>query len=353
MCGCNVVIVFGGSSHECNVSVATAQYLTSALPQARLWHWSGDDGAFREVSPNTLLAHRRPFELAFCCSAAPFCADFEEAIAMAAVERSVLVVGLHGGLGENGEFAFQCESRGVPFTGSGSMASRIAFHKAAAKTQAISMGLRVPDTINVSCASDLKRLDIRAFLRRHRRLVAKPQEDGSSIGLMFIESEEQLPLLIDSVGLRPYTIEAFVPGVEVTVPVIRQGGQDLALAPVEIEARPGRVFDYAGKYLPDGLREIYPARLPKAVIDELRTSALAIHRGIGAFGYSRTDMIVGPYGPVFLEINTLPGLSHESILPRSLAHAGIPFEAFLQEQIRLANARSRARWLSSRSGAPT
>jgi D-alanine-D-alanine ligase len=112
-----------------------------------------------------------------------------------------------------------------------------------------------------------------------------------------------------------------------------------ALPPSEVRMDPGRAFDFAGKYLGKWTREITPAEVSPEVTRAAQELALAAHRALGCVGYSRTDMIVGPQGPVFLELNTLPGLTRMSFIPQQLAAEGTPMLTFLQGQIELAKQR--------------
>ena len=133
-------ILFGGTNKERLVSVATAQALHSALPEADLWFWDIDD-TVHEVRPAKLQSHLRPFE-------EPFKPDhhsiggIEQALDKAKAEQRLLLLGLHGGMAENGELQAMCEMREIPFTGSGSASSHLAFDKVAAKRFAAIAGVR-------------------------------------------------------------------------------------------------------------------------------------------------------------------------------------------------------------------
>jgi D-alanine-D-alanine ligase len=137
----------------------------------------------------------------------------------------------------------------------------------------------------------------------------------------------------------PYLIEEFIPGRELTIGV----DQDLALPVIEIEVDPGRDFDYEGKYLGKGTREVCPAVIPDAMRDEAQRVALVAHDALGCDGYSRSDVIANDDGVWFVELNTLPGLTKTSLVPLELKTAGISMRDFLERQITLAvRRRSRA-----------
>src|SRR3954451_5462911 len=164
-----ITILFGGTNKERLVSVATAQALHSALPDADLWFWDVDD-TVHEIQPQALLDHLRPFEEPFRPGTAGL-GDVEHALDKAMAENLLLVLGLHGGRAENGELQTMCEMRGVAFTGSGSASSHLAFDKTAAKRFAALGGVPSPSEI------DLSNLD-EAFAE-YGRLIAKPVKDGS------------------------------------------------------------------------------------------------------------------------------------------------------------------------------
>src|SRR6185369_15380571 len=177
-----ITILFGGTNKERLVSVATAQALHSALPDADLWFWDVDD-AVHEVQPQALLNHLRPFEEPFSPGTAAL-GGIEHALDKAMAENRVLVLGLHGGSAENGELQVMCEMRGVAFTGSGSASSHLAFDKIAAKRFAAIGGVTAPAGVALE--------DVESALEAHGRLIAKPARDGSSYGLMFINSSQDI-----------------------------------------------------------------------------------------------------------------------------------------------------------------
>jgi D-alanine-D-alanine ligase len=138
-------------------------------------------------------------------------------------------------------------------------------------------------------------------------------------------------------------IEPFVSGVEATCGVLeRLDGSVVALPPVEIiPAEGGFGFDYRAKYLAKTTQEICPGRFTPEISAQLMDQALRAHRALSCSGYSRTDFIISQNGPVYLETNTLPGLTKASLYPKSLKVQGIEFADFLQGQIALAEVRPR------------
>ncbi|MFT0878486.1 D-alanine--D-alanine ligase [Rhodopseudomonas sp. G2_2311] len=319
-------ILFGGTSKERLVSVASAQALHSALPDADLWFWNDDDRV-HAVSAQALLAHARPFEEAFVPDGEDV-GPLETALDRAAAEQRLLVLGLHGGAAENGELQAMCELRRVPFTGSGSAASHLAFDKVAAKHFAAIAGVRTVSGIALA--------DAEAALETYGRLIAKPACDGSSYGLFFVNARQDLVAVRHAAKTEDYLIEPFVAGVEATCGVLEtEDGSLRALPPIEIVPADGG-FDYTAKYLAKSTQEICPGRFAPEIAAAIMDYAVRAHRVMSCRGYSRSDFIVGKDGPIFLETNTLPGLTKASLYPKALNALGIPFVDFLNGQIALA-----------------
>jgi len=325
-------ILFGGINKERLVSVATAQALHEALPDSDLWFWDADDSV-HETRSEILLGHARPFEDPFKPGGQRVGATIEQAIDRAKLDDRLLVLGLHGGRAENGELQVMCEMRGVPFTGSNSASSHLAFDKVAAKRFAALGGVRAP----VGIALD----DVEAALTEHGRLVAKPTHDGSSYGLIFVNAKQDIVAVRRAAATETYLIEPCIAGTEATCGVLEQlDGSLIALPPIEIVPADGK-FDYRAKYLAKATQEICPGRFAPGISAAIMDQALKAHRALSCGGYSRSDFIVAHDGPVFLETNTLPGLTKASLYPKALKVQGIAFGEFLQQQIVLAERRVR------------
>jgi D-alanine-D-alanine ligase len=325
-----ITILFGGTNKERLVSVATAQALNSALPDADLWFWDIDD-TVHEIQPQALLSHSKPFE-------EPFKPDdrgvggIEQALDKAQAENRLLVLGLHGGTAENGELQAMCEMRGIPFTGSGSASSHLSFDKVAAKRFAAIAGVKAPAGVALE--------DAETALTEYGRLIAKPARDGSSYGLIFVNSSQDLVAVRSAARTEDYLIEPFISGAEATCGVLEQlDGSLTPLPPVEIVPAEGP-FDYVAKYLAKTTQEICPARFAPELNAQIMDQAIKAHKAMSCSGYSRSDFIVSEKGPIFLETNTLPGLTKASLFPKALKAHGIEFADFLQGQIALAEKRA-------------
>jgi D-alanine-D-alanine ligase len=325
-----ITILFGGTNKERLVSVATAQALHSALPQADLWFWDVDDSV-HETASQALLQHARPFEHPFKAGT-PSLGRIERALDRAKAEGRVLVLGLHGGTTENGELQAMCEVRAIPFTGSGSASSHLAFDKVAAKRFAAIAGVKAPAGVMLE--------DIETAFAEYGKLIAKPARDGSSYGLIFVNAKQDIAAVRNAAKLEEYLIEPFISGVEATCGVLEQSdGSVFSLPPIEIVPAEGG-FDYTAKYLLKSTQEICPGRFSPEITAEIMDLALRAHRALSCSGYSRTDFIVSAKGPIYLETNTLPGLTKASLYPKALKAQGIDFADFLNDQIVLAERRA-------------
>lgn len=334
------IILFGGGSDERHVSVASAQNLAALLPESLFWFWA-PEGAVHDVSRQELAAHRHPFTQDYIPSRPAIFPNIEQALDTLPVEDPVFVLALHGTGSEDGTLQRAFEERGIAFTGSGSKASESAFDKGTAKEivrgkvrMAESRIVRTPQEIDSTA---------RELLSKHDRIVLKPLAGGSSRGLFFLDRDDDVDGTIAAVASRriPYILEQFITGRELTCGVVDMGDGPRAMPIVEIEKDPGFSFDYEGKYLGIGTREVCPANIPDAMRDEAQRIAHAAHVALGCEGYSRSDLVGAEDGVYYLETNTLPGLTTSSLLPQELREAGIDMREFLAKQIELAVARAR------------
>jgi D-alanine-D-alanine ligase len=331
-----VIVLFGGPSDERHVSVASAQNVVRSLRTPPLaWFWA-PGGAVHDVAIPDLLAHQRPFELDFEPARPAIFHDLEMALDTLPVDDPLFLLALHGTGGEDGTLQRMLESRGIPFTGSGSTASETAFDKGRAKDK-LRGCVRTAESRIAQSPRELQGV-VDDMFQRHERLVLKPLAGGSSRGLFFIRRGDAVPATADI----PYIVEQFLEGRELTVGVVDGEHGPFALPVIEIEVDAGASFDYAGKYLGKGTREICPAQIPDAVAIDAQATALAAHTNLGCAGYSRSDLVATADGVYFLEVNTLPGLTTSSLVPQQLRTAGIEFADFLEQQIaRAASARTK------------
>jgi D-alanine-D-alanine ligase len=342
----NVIILFGGKSEERRVSVASAQNVASVLSTATLW-FVNVEGIVFPVPRERLLEHERPFERDFQPKVSAFALELSQALhlleASGDLPDPAFFLAFHGGEEEGGHLQRLLESHRVPFTGSGAVASERAMDKRVAKQIAREAGIRVVEEREIGTRDPGARDVIRAMMEVHGEIILKPKNGGSSVGLFRLNDRSQIESVtaeLQRVPERRYLIEPFIRGPEITVGVIDERGKTRALPPSEVRLASGRDFDYDGKYLGKGSLEITPAEISPEKTEACQALAVKAHDSLGCEGYSRTDMILTGDGPVYLETNTLPGLTRASFIPQQLAAAGIEFRAFLEAQIALARKRT-------------
>ena len=249
--------------------------------------------------------------------------DIEQADCAAILRASGIrtaFIALHGAFGEDGTVQALLESLGIRYTGSGVAASRLAIDKQAARTRLAAAGVPVADGALVPAGSPV------AWVAAHGLrlpVVVKPVRQGSSIGLTIVETAAQWPEALETAGRFDAEVlcEAYLEGPEVTVGIL----EETALPVVQVVPS-RRFYDYVAKYTPGQTQYLVPAPLAAAVTRHIQASALQAHRVLGCGGFSRVDLIVSQgRGPVVLEVNTIPGLTATSLLPKAAAAAGLSF----------------------------
>jgi D-alanine-D-alanine ligase len=244
----------------------------------------------------------------------------------------VAFLALHGRYGEDGTIQGLLEVMGIPYTGSGVLASALGMNKVAAKKVVVASGLPTPDYYEVVAGEDAPGAAARIRADLGLPVMLKPVEEGSSLGVSKCKTVEQLEKDLQA-GLLEFGkmfAERFVAGTEITVGVIERDGRPEALPILELVPR-NEFYDYEAKYT-EGMTEfILPARLEPNVYARAQQAAIAAFRAIGCRGYARVDMMVDGGGtPWFVEVNTLPGMTELSDLPAQARAAGISYEELVE-----------------------
>ncbi len=258
-------------------------------------------------------------------------------------QTDVVLIGLHGEYGEDGEVQKLLERFGVPYAGADSFGSYLAMHKIMSKARAKEEGLLTPESRFIERVEDSETVASEVVRAFHQPVVVKPVGWGSSVGVSIVGG--YAPVLsavkkLFSDGAPSVIVEEYIRGKEATVGVVEglRGEKFYSLPPVEIIPPNGDFFNYTNKY--DGTtQEIVPGNFSRVVSEELQRVTKVMHRALGLRHYSRSDFIVAPKGIYYLETNTLPGLTHESLLPKSLAAVGVSFRDFLTHLVNLALSR--------------
>jgi D-alanine-D-alanine ligase len=250
------------------------------------------------------------------------------AIGAGAEPLDVVLISLYGPWGEDGRIQGMLDILGVPYTGSGVLASALAMDKVMAKTVLAANGLDVPRGVPVARRDDpaARAVPLPAFV--------KPVQQGSSVGSSIVDRADQLEAAITE-ALRyddRALVEERVIGRELTVAVIGND-EPQALPVIEIVTKHA-FFDYGAKYDAGESEEIVPAPIPDAVAKRAQELGLRAHRALGCRGMSRTDLIWTKEDRLtVLEVNTIPGMTANSLVPKAARAAGITFEALLEKLI--------------------
>jgi D-alanine-D-alanine ligase len=313
-----VGVLRGGPSKEHEVSLRTGASIIANLPEDRFvardiyidkegqWHDRG-----RAASPERILR-----------------------------QLDAVLIGLHGEYGEDGEVQKLLERFSVPYAGADAFGSYLAMHKLMAKARAQEAGMLTPAFRHVEHAEDSEEAVREAIRSFHQPMVVKPIGWGSSVGVSIVGGYAPAFSAVQQLfaeGAPSVLIEEYIRGKEATVGVVEnlRGEALYSLPPVEIIPPEGDFFSYAAKYS-GATRELCPGNFSRAASEELQRLARLMHRTLGLRHYSRSDFIVSPTGVYYLETNTLPGLTGESLLPKSLAAVGVSLPDFLSHLVTLA-----------------
>ncbi len=242
----------------------------------------------------------------------------------------VAFIAMHGEYGEDGTVQKILTKYKIPFTGSGAMASQSGMDKVKSARLFVDKGLSVPEFSVIGGVNKLM---------FNFPVVVKPVDRGSSVGVSIVRTLQDLPaaLKLAQKYSKRIMVQKFIKGRELSCGVLEIDGKARALPPTEIIPKGGKFFDYKAKYTAGASHEITPARLTREATKEAQEAALKAHKAIGAKGYSRTDMILGEGGEVYvLEINTLPGLTEGSLLPQQAKAEGVGFSELLDVIIKSA-----------------
>jgi D-alanine-D-alanine ligase len=299
----DITVLMGGPSREHDVSILSGSAVADALER------NGHAVTRMDIRPTDLSAlDREGLELVF--------------------------IALHGQFGESGEVQALCEQRGLPYVGSGPRASQLAIDKAASKQAFRRAGLRTPDWMIIE-RYHAPEVYGRWLEELPLPVVVKPVDDGSSVGVTIARTVEQrdaaLDELLDDYGRA--LIEAFVPGRELTVGILGESA-----LPV-LEVRPKRAFyDYLAKYADEaGTEYSFELDLPEDLLAGIQHDALRAHRSLGCRHLSRVDFILDDDRDAhILEINTIPGFTAHSLLPKAAARVGMDFDRLVQRLVDLA-----------------
>lgn len=293
-----VAVLLGGTSAEREISILSGTGVLNALQSAGV-----DAHAFDPAERDLSELKRAGFARCF--------------------------IALHGRHGEDGSVQGALELLGIPYTGSGVMASAIAMDKVMTKRVWIAEGLPTPRHVWLAPDKQSRDAVVQVPDTLGLPLIVKPPREGSSIGVTKVQGYSQMQ---DAVALAAkydpdVLCEEFIDGDEVTCPVLGSGENARALPVIRIVA-PEAGYDYQNKYFTDDVQYLCPSGLPEAEEREIQRIVVAAYTTLGCRGWGRADLMVrrSDRRPFLLEINTSPGMTSHSLVPMSARAAGISYE---------------------------
>jgi D-alanine-D-alanine ligase len=249
----------------------------------------------------------------------------------------VFFVALHGTFGEDGQLQKILESKGVIYTGSDSKVSRLAFDKWESKKRFTKAGVLMPDSILFEPGKKDDAIE-KKIRRLGQKYVVKPLREGSTIGISIADDPKEAVAAAKKCAAEfgECMIESFIKGREFTVGIL--GKQALPI----LEIRPPAGFyDYHAKYIGDKTEYIFDSLNSASLVDEIQKSAITCFNSLGCRGAARVDFIIGDDDkPYALEINTIPGMTSHSLLPKAAAKIGISMSRLCLKIVELALADS-------------
>ena len=308
-----IAIAAGGDSSEFEISEKSAREVSKALSgkyetyiimiRGAQWYWEDTRGRVFSIDKN----------------------DFTLKLDERKLRFDAVFIAIHGTPGENGLLQGYLDMMQIPYTSCSAFCSALTFNKQACKLflkeyvipMANDVVIRKGDNIDVK--SLVMKIGLPCFV--------KPNDSGSSCGVSKVKSEDELMPAIESAFRESdeVMIEAFMNGREVACGVVKSGNRKIILPVTEIISK-NEFFDYEAKYSPGRSVEITPAELPERVTEEVQRLSSQVYDLLGCRGIVRVDFIVIKEKPWFLEINTVPGMTEESLIPQQSRAAGIALE---------------------------
>lgn len=308
-----IAIVAGGDSSEFEISVKSAgevEQILSARYKAytiiikgTTWYWEDKKGRFHNIDKN----------------------DFSLSAGEEHIRFDGVFIAIHGTPGENGLLQGYFDMMGIPYTSCSAFCSALTFNKQACKLYLKEYGITMAEAILIRKGESLD--PVKLVSQAGLPCFVKPNDSGSSFGVTKVKKAEEMLPAIDTAfkESNEVLIEAFMNGREVACGVLRTKNKTLVLPVTEIISK-NEFFDYEAKYTPGRSEEVTPADMPEAITHEIQEISRYIYDLLGCKGIVRVDFIVIGNNPYFIEINTIPGMTKESLVPKQAAAAGISLE---------------------------
>lgn len=308
-----IAIVAGGDSSEFDISVKSAFEVSKTLSsryevyiimiRETNWYWEDQKGRYHNIDKNDFSLITDDYRIRF----------------------DAVFVAIHGTPGENGLLQGYFDMMGIPYTSCGAFCSALAFNKQACKLFLKEYKIPMAKAIMIRQGDDpdpthiIKQTGLPCFV--------KPNNSGSSFGVSKVKKKEQLLSAIETAfqESNEVMIEAFMDGKEVACGVVKTSGKTIILPVTEIISK-NEFFDYEAKYTKGKSDEITPADIPVVLSNKIQKLSSLIYDLLGCKGIVRVDFIIIGQKPYFLEVNTVPGMTAESLVPKQALAAGISLE---------------------------
>lgn len=336
-----ILVLMGGKSPEHEISLISGSHVVKNLDQKKYHVLPGiiskDGKRLQLVSVTKLLQQKDPLYLKGTNKDLVSSPDRELSGVNELSEKvDIVFIAMHGPYGEDGTIQGMLELAGIQYTGSGVLASALGMDKIAFRKFLSNEKVNLPKYVVVQKGDDIekkvKTLGLPPFF-------VKPNNQGSSVGNSLVKSGKDLKIALDFAlkYSNKVLVDEYVKGTEVTVGLLGDENP-IALPVVEIVPLRGEFFDYDSKYRESGSEEIVPARISKSLTNDVQKIAIEVHKALGCKGFSRVDFILKDDKiPYVLEINTIPGLTPMSLLPKAAKAAGIQYWRLLDRIISSVN----------------
>jgi len=338
-----VAVLMGGISSERDISLSTGRQILESLDPAKYEAFGVDAALLRGSSRSVLKG--ADFEISTVAEARDALVKSNKLVPVdriaapgSSLRPDVVIIALHGKFGEDGTVQGMLDLLGIPYTGSGVLASALCMDKSMTKKVLAADGIPVPESVDFTLrngAWDKARV-AREVARMGYPVMVKPSRQGSTIGMTKVNGPDGLNSAIKEAAVydEQIIVERFVAGTELTVGVL--GNDDPIALPV-IEIVPvNEFYDYESKYAPGGSEHIIPARISDAETAQAQDIALKAFRSLDCSGMARVDLMLGREGMCVLEVNTIPGMTPTSLLPEAAKAVGISFSRLLDMLVEFA-----------------
>jgi len=310
-----IAIVAGGDSSEYEVSVKSATEVGKALSSRYIvyiiiirgtnWYWEDPKGRYHNIDKNDFTLITDEYRIRF----------------------DAVFIAIHGTPGENGVLQGYFDMMDIPYSSCGAFCSALTFNKQACKLYLKEYGIPMAESImirkgeKINSKLIISRIGLPCFV--------KPNDSGSSFGVNKVKKKEDLIAAIEAAFIESNEVltEAFMKGREVACGVMKTKNKKLVLPVTEIISK-NEFFDYEAKYTPGRSEEVTPAHFSESVTEEIQRLSSQVYDLLGCSGIVRVDFIIVNEKPWFLEINTVPGMTAESLVPKQVEAAGISTEEF-------------------------